>query len=233
MTVDIVHQKALCVFMNVVVAFWMYCKTVRMPLYGKIDVVFTPSVTPTQSCVTTCDQFKNKQHLRLKKVWVFQFCLLCSSRVLRDYKKTGASGHMLKLNVCERVWEYERTVHVCLCLTQDSTAKFCMSCNVTAASIQTAHDVHSHTHSLPVHRSRIFLPHFSHSFLSLNPFHSASPYFPSYSFHLFSVKTPQVDRCDAIWIHTWENVTLARRVIEHVQNKEGRGWIYVISQHRL
>lgn len=99
MTVDIVHQKALCVFMNVVVAFWMYCKTVRMQnrcgLYTKCY--------PTQSCVTTCDQFKNKQHLRLKKVWVFQFCLLCSSRVLRDYKKTGASGHMLKLNVCERM----------------------------------------------------------------------------------------------------------------------------------
>lgn len=50
---------------------------------------------------------------------------------------------------------------------------------------------------------------------------------------IHSVKTPQVDRCDAICIHTWENVTLDRRLMEHVQNKVGHSWIYIISQHHL
>lgn len=69
-------------------------------------------------------------------------------------------------------------VYVCVCLTLDSAVEFCMSsCAVTAASIQTVHDVHSHTHSFPVHTSTISLPRLHHSFLSpsLNPSHSVSP----------------------------------------------------------
>lgn len=96
-------------------------------------------------------------------------------------------------------------MYVCVCLTLDSAVEFCMSsCAVTAASIQTVHDVHSHTHSFPVHTSTISLPRLHHSFLSpsLNPSHSVSPSLSSCSSFQAPPPPQWTDVRYAIRIHT-------------------------------
>lgn len=170
---------------------------------------------------TWCERKKRKN-----ETCVFPFCLLCRSEVLGEITRaTCAWGHMLKLNVWVCVG-----MSVCVCETLDSTVEFCMSCTVTAASIQTLHDVHSHTHSFPVHTSSLtysipsfFIPP------SLNPSHSLLSPLVFYISYTVSRHPEWTDVCYAIRIHTWENMTLVQRECCYAKHS----CIHIILQHPL